>query len=412
MIDTLLKKRVNNPIRIGLLGCGFMGRSFIRQVWNTEGVRVVAVCNRSLSRAFDVCRKFHGEAGIGDIDSFSAIEVCVVTDDPMKVIHAKTVDVIVDVTGSLEYSARVIMEAFKVGKPVLTMNAELQATVGCALSRHAEAAGVLFSDSDGDQPGVEMGLLRYVKHLGLEPVVVGNMKGFMNVHAVRADIEKWVGMNEPSKVVAFTDGTKLALEQALVANATGAAIHKRGMIGIQGNGVHINDVYGQFPLDKVGLISDYVINCDKPYGVFCVAKHKEKVHETFIKELEYLHCGKGPYYCFHAPNHLCSFDIIGSIVRMVALGDEVIRPLKTPKAGVLTVAKRDLAVGTVLDGIGGELCYGLCDNFDALKTENLIPIGLTEGCVLKRAVKRDRELTFDDVELPEGRVIDKLWKEQ
>src|SRR5258708_18438667 len=41
-----------------------------------------------------------------------------------------------------------------------------------------------------------------------------------------------------------------------------------------------------------------------------------------------------------------------------------------------------------------------------------LPEGLVEGCKMKRAVAKDQVLTYDAVELPEGRLADRLRAEQ
>lgn len=401
IIDKILKKREYHPIQVGLFGCGFMGSSFIRQVSITIGVEILAICNRDMDKAAAVFKEHNPSKPL-----------CIITNNPDFLINLGNIDIIIDMTGSLEYSANFIIKAFENKIPVLTMNAELLATVGCVLNKYAKKYGVLFSDSLGDQPGVEMDLYRYIGHLGLKPIILGNMKGFLNTHAVKKDITAFIGKNKPTKVVAFTDGTKVALEQALVANATGLKIYQRGMIGLKGEKRPLSDIFNNFPLDTIkDGISDYIIECDRPFGVFCIAKN-ETLEKSLKDDLEYLHCGKGPYYCFHTPLHLCFFDTIASIVRMVELKDEVIRPLDRPIANVITVAKRDLNIGEMLDGIGGEMCYGLCENFEVIKTDNLIPMGLIENCILKNKVKKDDVLTFSDVDLPPERLIDQLWKEQ
>ena len=78
----------------------------------------------------------------------------------------------------------------------------------------------------------------------------------------------------------------------------------------------------------------------------------------------------------------------------------------------ITVAKRDLEAGHTLDGLGGYDTYGQCDAADVVAEEDLLPMGVAEGCVLKRAVKKDEVLTYADVELPVGRLVDRLRAEQ
>ena len=77
-----------------------------------------------------------------------------------------------------------------------------------------------------------------------------------------------------------------------------------------------------------------------------------------------------------------------------------------------TAAKRDLKAGEVLDGIGGFTCYGLLENSEACQAENLLPMGLSQGCCLKNDIPMDQVITYADVELPKGRLCDELWAEQ
>jgi predicted homoserine dehydrogenase-like protein len=39
-------------------------------------------------------------------------------------------------------------------------------------------------------------------------------------------------------------------------------------------------------------------------------------------------------------------------------------------------------------------------------------MGMAEGCVLLRDITKDQSISFDDVDLPAGRMIDELWLEQ
>ena len=91
----------------------------------------------------------------------------------------------VDVTGSVEFGAQVALEAFAHGKSVVLMNAELDATIGPILQLYAQKNGVILSACDGDEPGLQMNLVRWVKGLGLIPRVMGNVKGFRTHTAIR-----------------------------------------------------------------------------------------------------------------------------------------------------------------------------------------------------------------------------------
>src|ERR1700730_9426652 len=141
------------------------------------------------------------------------------------------IDVLVDVTGSVEYGAHVVIEAFKHGKDVVLMNAELDGTIGPILQTYADQHGVILTGCEGDEPGVQMNLYRWVKGLGLTPRVLGNVKGLLdqyrNPTTQRAFAERW-GQN-PAMVTSSADGSKISFEQAVVANATGFRVKSRGM---------------------------------------------------------------------------------------------------------------------------------------------------------------------------------------
>ena len=92
--------------------------------------------------------------------------------------------------------------------------------------------------------------------------------------------------------------------------------------------------------------------------------------------------------------------------------DAAITPEAGPVCDVITIAKRDLEAGEKLDGIGGFTCYGTLENSVVCGQENLLPMGLSEGCSLKRRVAMDQAISYDDVELPTGRLCDKLRAEQ
>jgi predicted homoserine dehydrogenase-like protein len=66
----------------------------------------------------------------------------------------------------------------------------------------------------------------------------------------------------------------------------------------------------------------------------------------------------------------------------------------------------------VLDGIGWYMTYGLAENADVAAAEHLLPMGLAEGARLVRGVAQDEVLGYADVELPDGRLCDRLRAEQ
>ncbi len=412
------------PIRVAMVGAGFMARGTALQIVQyTKGMRLVAIANRTLERA----RRAYMEAGVDEaaivqVDSQAALEKALaagkpaVTDDALLVCRAEGIDVVVDITGAVEFGARVTLEAMQHGKHVVTMNAELEGTVGSILQVYARKAGVILSVSDGDQPGVTMNLYRFVKGLGVTPVVCGNIKGlhdpYRNPTTQEGFAKQW-GQN-PYMVTSFADGTKISFEQAIVANATGMRVAKRGMFGpTVPSGTHLQDVANSlYPLEAVlegpGIV-DYVVGAVPGPGVFVLGTHN---HPTMQHYLNLYKLGKGPLYLFYTPYHLCHFEVPNTIARVALFGDATLRPAGAPCVDVVAAAKIDLKAGQTLDALGGYTTYGLAENSDVTHAENLLPIGLAEGCLLRRDVAKDTVITYDDVEVPQGRLSDQLRAEQ
>lgn len=420
LLDTALshRERDRTPIKIGLFGAGAIGKGIVFQVLRqTPGITVAGVCNRHIERAEEACRHAGVEpvrvATARELEDAMARGIPAVTDSQSVLNDAEGVDVVIEATGAIEYGANVILEAIACGKRIISINAELDATLGPILKKHADRAGVLLSGCDGDQPGVIMNLHRFVKGIGLKPLLCGNIKGLQDCYRTpetQAEFARMWNQN-PCMVTSFADGTKISFEQTCVANATGMQVARRGMTGRHFDG-HINELtrfYDAAELETLGGIVDYVVGAKPAPGVFVFATSDE----PYVREHMRLYkLGDGPLYSFYTPYHLCWFEIQNSIARVVDFNDTVFAPIGPPRVEVIATAKRDLREDDFLDGIGGFDLYGVCENTGTARDENLLPMGLAEGCRLRRSMLKDDALTFDDVDLPEGRTIDRLWREQ
>jgi predicted homoserine dehydrogenase-like protein len=212
-------------------------------------------------------------------------------------------------------------------------------------------------------------------------------------------------------VTSFADGTKISFEQAIVANATGMTVAKRGMIGREFGG-HVDELTTLYDVDELralGGIVDYVVGSKPGPGVFVLATHDDPKQKHYLNLYK---LGPGPLYSFYTPYHLCHFEVPLSVARVVLCGDAVLQPIDGPRVDVVTTAKVDLKAGQTIDGLGGYLTYGQCETYAASRAENLLPIGLAEGCRVRRDLPKDAVLTYADVEIPPGRVIDELRREQ
>jgi predicted homoserine dehydrogenase-like protein len=423
IVDKALERRhaEGNPIRVAMVGAGFMARGIALQILShVRGMDLVAIANRHPDKAVRAYREA-GVATVRPVETVAQLEEAIdrgqraVTEDPLVLAQAGRIDVLLEVTGSLEFAAGAVLEAFRHGKHVVTMNAELDGTVGPILKVYADKAGVIYSVSDGDQPGVTMNLYRFVKGIGVRPVLCGNIKGlhdpYRNPTTQEGFARRW-GQNPPM-VTSFADGSKISFEQAIVANATGMRVARRGMYGPNvPAGTPVEDAANWYPLEDLlegpGIV-DYVVGAVPTPGVFVLGTHDHPAQKHY---LDLYKLGAGPLYCFYRPYHLCHFEVHNSIARAVLFKDATIAPSGEQRVDVVAAAKRDLRTGDILDGIGHYMTYGICENAEVVRDEKLLPIGLAEGCRLRRDVPKDRVLTHDDVEVPAGRLIDKLRAEQ
>jgi predicted homoserine dehydrogenase-like protein len=380
------------------------------------GIRLLALANRTLEKA----RLAYTNAGVTDVKAVGAIETLEdrvaayqpsILEDAQLLCQAANIDVIVDVTGTVEFGAKVALEAIRHGKHLVLVNAELDSTLGPILKFKADRAGVVFTNTDGDEPGVAMTLLRYLKSLGLRPVAAGNLKGLIDRYRTpetqKGFAEKYG--QDAVKVTSFADGTKLSMEATILANATGFGIGQRGMFGPKC--AQVKEMAGLLPKELLlgGGLVDYALGAEPGTGAFVIV-HEE--HPKKRKELAYYKMGEGPFYVFYTPYHLPHIQLASTIARAVLFKDATVAPVGGPVTEVITVAKRDLKAGEVLDGVGGFMTYGVIEKASVLFKNDLLAMGVSEGCRLLRDIPKDEAIGYFDTERPPGRLIDGLRLEQ
>jgi predicted homoserine dehydrogenase-like protein len=421
IVDTALSRRAQSgkPLRVGVVGAGYVSRGITSQmVRNMPGVRVAAISNRTLSNAE---RAYRG-AGVDDfevVNSVGALEDRIgagrysIVEDPLLLCRAAGIEVVIEATGQVEFGAGVAVDALRHGKHLVLVNAELDGTVGPILKVYADRAGVIATGCNGDQPGVQMDLYRYLVSMGLEPLVCGNIKGLMD-HYRNPDTQVSFARQwgyTPAVAASFADGTKISFEQALVANATGMRVAKRGMLGYEHKG-HIDSFIDRFDVEQLrewGGIVDYALGAQPGPGIFIFAACNDDIQKL---NLDLMKMGNGPLYSFYVPYHVSIMEIPFSAARAALLHDATIAPKGPIVVEVVATAKKDLHAGERIDCLGGFATYSQCENADVARDERLLPMGIAEGCRLKRDVKRDAVLTYDDVEIPAGRTVDRLRAEQ
>ena len=331
IIDTALNKLEDQgtPLRVGIVGAGYMGRGVALQILRyTKGMRLVAISNRTLPAA----EKAYRMAGVEDVravETKQQLEQMIadgryaITSDAKILCEAEGIDVIVEITGTIEFAARVVVDAISNGKHVVAMNAELDATLGPILNVYAKREGVIYTNSDGDQPGVIMNLYRWVKSIGCKPLLAGNMKGLQDPYRTPETQKSYAAKfkQKPKMVTSFADGSKISFEMAVVANATGLRAGKRGMYGPSCS--HVNEAVNLFPMDQLlnGGLVDYVLGAEPAPGVFVIGFNDDPIEQQY---LDYYKMGSGPLYVFYTPYHLCHFEVPLSVARAALFKDAAV----------------------------------------------------------------------------------------
>lgn len=374
--------------RIGVVGTGFIARGLMLALKYPPELQMSRVLTRR-----NISEK---------LEKFP-IDQEVLTNDVSDLI--KESDLIVECSGDVLHGTEVVEQALESGLPVVTMNSELQVVSGTMLARK----GTLV-EAEGDQPGCLASLDLEVRDMGFEPVVYGNIKRFLNLNPVKNEMEYWSKRQGISldQVTAFTDGTKLQIEQTLVANGLGATILCRNLSGIPCKALEDGAYRLGEMADGFGkAVSDYVLSATAPAGVFIVAKHVAEQKPY----LEYLKMGDGPYYVIVRPYHLCHLEIPRTILHVLKDTNPRYRfnNGQNPIAQTIAVAKRAIQKGEVVKrGLGSFDVRG-----EAAKIINHpegVPIGLIQEATFVRPVAEGQIVTFADVELPKSRALE-LWKQ-
>src|SRR6266481_2047990 len=411
------RERAGRPVRVGLVGAGYMARGIALQLLDTmKGMRLVGVSNRHIEQAMR-CYQDAGVDNIQKVDSVGALEEAAargrhaVTEDARHLCQAESIDAIIDATGEYEFGAHVAVEAIRNRKHLILLNAELDAAVGPILKVKADRAGVVYTYTDGDEPGVGMNLYRLVQSIGYKPVAMGQIKGLLDRYR-NPDTQAGFAAKHQQKaamVASFADGSKLSLESTIMANATGFKPAVRGMLGF--SCAHVKELLNRLPVEQLmdGGLVDFALGAEPHSGAFVVGFNEHPIKRQYMS---YFKMGDGPLYMFYTPFHLPHLQLPLTVARAALFGDATLAPLGAPVCDTGSFAKRDLKAGEVLDGMGGFTCYGLIDTMDASRRENLLPMSLSPSCRLRRDVRKDQPVTYRDVELPPGRLCDKLRSEQ
>ena len=377
--------RLDKIAKIGIIGTGFVGLGLKRTINLMSDMTVSSILTQR------------------DLNDFPDEEIY--TNSVQELIDKS--ELVVECNGDPVYATDVLCVVMDAGIPVVTMDAELHITAGSYLSTKG-----FITEAEGDQPGVLASLNKSLISMGFKPLVYGNLKGFLNLDPTREEMKYWADVQGISleQVTGFTDGTKVNIEQALVANGLGAVIAKPGMHGIESEDIIKDSKQLAEYAKEIGKpISDYLLQSPHakekfPAGVFITAEYDQEQAPA----LKYLKLGKGPYYTLIRNYHLIHLEIPATI-RQVLQGQGVLLDNSFhPTASVCAIAKKTLQPGTLLKRVDRNF-FVRGEAINIVNFPNHVPIGLVNNVVLKRRVNPGKILEFDDIEIPESKAYD-AWR--
>lgn len=370
---------------VGIVGTGFIAKGLLYTLEHREDLRVGPVLTR---RARNACSDFP--------------QPQLLTQSLEKLLRNS--DLIVECTGDPLHAAEIIDAALAHGLPVVTSDVEFHVTLGSCF----EGRGYL-TESEGDQPGVLAALRAELLEMGFTPTAYGNLKRFYNPNPTLAEMQKWgrrLGIRLP-QVTAFTDGSKIQMEMALVGNAFGAELVRPGMCGLRP--ADADDFGGELGklADAWGRpIVDYAVGPDFPSGVMITATQDDPRQTPY---LDYLKLGKGPHYTFLRPYHLCHLEIVKTIRRALEGAPPLLTNGPRPEISVAAVAKRALRPGDRIErGMGSFETRGICIN--AADEPGHVPLGLLSNAEVLAPIEPGELLRFDQLDLPHSFGLG-LWRE-
>ena len=402
-------------IRIGIVGIGTMGKGLLYQSHITPRIECVAVCDIDIQKCIDALNMlqlpFELVNSSGEMDRAILQNKVAVCENGNWVSECSSLHAVVEASSSIIPASLHAVNALNNRKHLILMNSEIDLIFGLLLSDVARKNGVVCTSSDGDQYGVLKNLIDEIRFWGFDLVMAGNIKGFLDRYS---NPTKIIPEAEKRKLdyrmcTAYTDGTKLNIEMALIANACGMFTLKPGMQGPKA--AHVKDVFKHFDFNQLWKdrrpFVDYILGAEPEGGVFVIGYCNNPYQKDM---LSYYKMGEGPFYIFYRPYHLCHIEAMDTIIKAVSENRVLLAPDYGMQTNVYAFAKRDLQPGDRLDGVGGYTCYGMIENLGDNTDSPGLPICLADHITLNNAVKKDQKILMSDISYDSERIDFRLYR--
>jgi len=399
---------------IAIVGAGYVGTGVVQMLANTPAVVASVIVARDVSKGVNA----YVSTGVDEKDivvsnDIAKLNTAIEQGKPavtegIDVLAKLSVGIVIEATGAIDYGARAILASLNSGKHVISYNAEADALLGWTFHSTAKSNNVLYTIADGDQPGVMLRLQQEIESMGFEATALINCKRHLNTHQ---NPESGAGYTKRDTTSAkmttsFGDGTKMQVENAVVANATGMTPIKRGMTGFK---TCLEDaVKDMSPVLQNGRYVDFTWGGD--FGAGVAAMGLQPQYPLHKKAMTLYKMGEGPAYFFFKAYHLVHLEL-PSTLRSILVDKEPLASVTEPHVSeVIAVAKKSLKEGEELDGIGGFAAYGHIDTVAG--ADGYLPIGLLDFANLEKPVDIDMPIALESVTLDLTVEAVQIWLSQ
>ena len=398
-------RELARPIRTAIIGTGSIGTGLAYQCGITPGFHPAAVADVDIAKAEQCARLMNMSYEIVENDAqlTSAFDrgVLAVSPDALLLAASDRVDVMIEASNAVYEGALHAHTALQHGQHVVMMNYEAELMYGPLLLSQARTSGRVYTCADGDQPAAIKQLVDDIELWNLEPVMLGNIKGFHDRYTDPAKIAPEADKRRLDHTMcsAYTDGSKLNVEMAVLANGLGARILRPGMTGPRMGSIY--DIFQHFDFEKLwrsgdAPIVDYVLGARPKGGVFVIG-YTDDAYQQFTFSWFPPDVGPGPFYLFYRPYHLGHIEALRCAAEAFLDHSARLAPVFGMRTNVFCYAKRDLSAGEVLDGMGGYLTYGLIEAVDSKSdTDEGLPQLISGGARLIRDVRKDSRIALKD----------------
>ena len=404
---------LKSPIKVCFIGCGKFISMFLSQYNQLQKIKIDSIVDLNIKNAKNNCLK----SGIKNL-TLNEINFSTSLDDVIN----RDIDIFIEATGNPVVGTVHAEKVINKGKHIILVNVEADVTCGKYLSDLAQKNNVVCSMAYGDQPSLIMEQIEWAKINGFHVTCAGKGTKYhptfeystpdtvwehYGLTKEKAEMES--GMN-PKMFNSFTCGDKSAIEMAAVSNASGLKCPNNGLtfpsIGVYDIAKKLipKSFGGLIDCDgQVEVISSIDNNKkdipnDLRWGVYIVIKGQNEYVKNCFRDYGMVTDNSGSFSAIWRPYHYIGLELAQSIYS-IALEKKPTGSTFFYNAEVASYAKKDLKVGEKLDGEGGFCARGKLITSSSSKEQKILPLGISDGAILKKDIKKDDIIKLSDVEL-------------